>query len=181
MAPTDFFPQAELAGVAPLTSSTRSSGADQQSTGSTSTGRRSSGGKLRKLLVWGGLLAVGYVVARRARSGDLPKSTDSIREKAGEALPGEGQTIPIGDTGGETSSESGSDDYTSDQRTAGDSGGETIGTGQTGGDQTSSATGSGSDEFGSAGETTSTGSGETTTGAGGSVGDDRPEDDEQSS
>lgn len=98
-----------------------------------------------------GLLAVGYVVARRARSGDLGRSTDGLREKAGEALPGNGSKIPIGDTGEDTSDET-------DHRT--------LGIGATEGDADASTAGSGESDTEGSRESDTERTGESDTGSG---------------
>lgn len=53
---------------------------------------------LRTTLLGLGALAAGYLVGRRLRSADRP-STAGIRERAGEALPGDGVEVPIGGPG----------------------------------------------------------------------------------
>lgn len=54
---------------------------------------------VRKALFAAGIAVAWYVLARRRRSGGSAGVTGSLREKAGDALPGDASRIPIGDTG----------------------------------------------------------------------------------
>lgn len=65
----------------------------ERSASGTDTGERT-GLNLKTALLGLGAIAVGYVIGRRLSSG----STDDLRERAGEALPGDGVEVPIGGT-----------------------------------------------------------------------------------
>lgn len=63
---------------------------------------------LRTVVLGAGAVAAGFLLGRRLLGSDGP-APDGIRERAGEALPGEGVDVPIGDAGadGESDDEAG--------------------------------------------------------------------------
>lgn len=75
---------------------------------------------LRSALFGVGALAGGYVVGRRLLGGGTP-SAGGLRERAGEALPGDGVDVPIVGKGGS------GDDDTSDEASSAEREGETGG------------------------------------------------------
>lgn len=62
---------------------------------------------LRTAVLGAGAVAAGFLLGRRLLGSGGP-DPDDLRERAGEALPGDGVDVPIGDTG--TDEESGDED-----------------------------------------------------------------------